>query len=647
MKGRLLAKNCARTGRSACKTVQRSITRYPLILLLGAGTSLLLATSIAKAQASGDEGVKARVDDSRLTTTDREQQLLRRLQNRPAFVDSGVSGVGGVDADVGRMRFEPDDVEIPQQPQKQDRPAGKIDVSKTDTPSRSNLLKPENSKETKSTQGQDGDDVALDQELVEDLNEDQPSAPANRNQKQGLNNRQAAAQKIQDQQPDDTAISDSINSAVASRGAQANPALSSDEETQLPPPSSKRVERNRKIGGANTQPQVAAPQANEPGEAIDEAAYESMEESAETAHLSRGGRQNQMLDMRADENRLIPQRDIQPSRSNSQARRPRNLNEDTQETAAKASAEVTTGEKDSTKQGANEKDTAEKDTAEKNTAQQIQQLEALKENLNLQRELASNQGKIVELSKELEDTKKLLITAEKQVEELSQRLQHVGDRRLFNSETLSQRASEPDLNYNRGGGSAGAENQRLASSERAASRSDEFGDPNEYRGRSGQPRVSEARGAGSEQSLRGPSVDREMGSKEGYPEDRFENRAASAPGFEIPRQIQSETNTPLVTVIGEDVQLRSGPEKSYPSVMRLRKGERIVVEEQSAQWLQIIAPNGARAWIERRETNFDAIARGERVNVAPPADYRSGRRNPQMSVEDRALELIRRGGDQR
>lgn len=646
-------------------TKHRSSIRHSRRLLVGTGFLIMLVTTISTAQVPEANGVKARADDSRLTTDEREQQLLRRLQNQPSSNASGASGTEG----LRRMRFEAikkDEARTNNEEAKQPIVTNKA-PSQTEGSTLQNLQgKPEAAVAKRADGGES------DQELVGDL-DDAPTdglahqvagnqAPANGvvdNELTGDNltgddlsgddlsgddlsgddQRENAAYKQpgKDPQPPsklfeargvngkDSNLANG-NSRMAQQAAS-EPVADEIDEAQLPSPKSKRIARvAQQRTDDPTQPTMDLQNTDVIDEDVQAASYESLEESAETAHLSRGGQNNQLKDRRSlNDTPSVKQKQIS------------NIDRDTLPPAKENPAVA-------------------KAISEQSTAGQIQQLEALKENLKLQRELATNQGKLTEVSTELEDTKKRLLTAERQVEELSQRLQHVGDRRTFNNQTLSRGGLRSDGDYDQPVNELARDKQVF-----------DVGDPNgnspriigkgigiddrmngsaSLRNDSREPKISEMRGAGSNRSLKRIRPVGDSGDRDRYVEDAFDDQPDSGGRVEIPRQIQSDTNTPLVSVTGEDVQLHSGPDRSYPSVMRLRKGERIVVEEQSAEWLQIIAPNGARAWIERDVTNFDAIARGERTAQDTPADYRS-RRAPRMSVEDRALELIRRGGSQR
>lgn len=593
---------------------KQPISSGPVALLFGAGTFVLLSASIATAQIAESDRVKARVDDSKLTTDDREQQLLRRLQNRPFAGEPGGAGF----KEGGRMRFERDEEVLPQ-------------------PSRVDEVVPEKNRQTQTggmTPPGDQGKAAIvrsrrpvgvepEQELTEELNDIQTRSLNKQEKEKDLDNRQAPSRDTPTKQNGREHRRNAANNLIKPETDLATDE-SDSEESKTSSSTDKRLEKNRPQQSKNSDQVNKEPEdinVIDSETAVD--TYESLEESTETAHLSRGGSHNQHFGQTVGKHRPSTTRSRQVDL---------NDNENTNSKGTDDEPGVTDSQ---------------------TTANQIQQLEALKENLKLQRELATNQGKMTELSTELEDTKERLITAEKQVEELSQRLQHVGDRRTFNSDTLSQRGSQSDLEYdqsrlNQDRGSIDSGDMGPVTIDgRGGSRGYEYNGSEVSRNRGGDSRINEMRGSGSSQSLRRSGNESDLSSRDRYLDEAFNDRSPSSPGLEIPRQIESETNTPLVSVIGEDVNLRSGPDKSYPSVMRLRKGERIVVEEQSAEWLQIIAPNGARAWIERSATNFDAIARGERTTVSAPvdapADYRSRRAPPRMSVEDRALELIRRG----
>lgn len=603
----LLGKRRTKARTLNCNSSRLLTNTDTLTLILGAGTSLFVISSVALSQVPEDQKVKARVDESRLTTSEREQHLLRRLQNRPSFVGTNHLGNGAGDPDVSRMRFGSDDTD--EAPTTQKLP---------------------NLREQKRPESQDGDEADIDQDQVQDFNEDQLNLAGKRVQDTQQGNRPAAPKNTEAREANELSAEDKPGDIPAQQDSEPNQVFKGQDSLGSP----KKLRGPSNIASNPPTSKEPAPVDEDDSQETTDAAYESMEESAETAHLSRGHRQNQLSDQIVNGPQSKESNTPQMKRAEPGSGQIKDRLNPPQLTGTKAKEDEIA---------------AVVSTDEKETAQQIKQLEALKENLKLQRELANAEGKVSELSTELDDTKKSLVAAERQIEELSQRLKHVGDRRYFNNESLLQRPLEQDPSYNSGGRRVTADDQNIKNDNRGASSFESF-DSDEPRGRSlANPRLNEIRGPGSDQSFSQPSSERSRVIKSRYLEESTDGDPAPASGLEIPRQIQSETNTPLVSVVGEDVQLRSGPDKKYPSVMRLRKGERIVVEEQSSQWLQIIAPNGARAWIERRETNFDAIARGEpgNSNVPPPGNYRGGRRPPQMSVEDRALELIRRGGNQR
>ena len=52
-----------------------------------------------------------------------------------------------------------------------------------------------------------------------------------------------------------------------------------------------------------------------------------------------------------------------------------------------------------------------------------------------------------------------------------------------------------------------------------------------------------------------------------------------------------------VSVIAPKANLRSGPGENFSTSMTVARGSSFIVEERRGDWLQIISPNGSRAWL--------------------------------------------------
>jgi hypothetical protein len=60
----------------------------------------------------------------------------------------------------------------------------------------------------------------------------------------------------------------------------------------------------------------------------------------------------------------------------------------------------------------------------------------------------------------------------------------------------------------------------------------------------------------------------------------------------------------IATITVEKAELRAGPGKNNSSLMTLRRGSRLAVEERSGEWYRVFAPNGERAWIHASLVSF-------------------------------------------
>ncbi|NMC63113.1 MAG: SH3 domain-containing protein [SAR324 cluster bacterium] len=69
---------------------------------------------------------------------------------------------------------------------------------------------------------------------------------------------------------------------------------------------------------------------------------------------------------------------------------------------------------------------------------------------------------------------------------------------------------------------------------------------------------------------------------------------------------------PLATVLTESASLRTGPGAQYSTLMTVPKGQSLAVEGRQGEWLRIITPLGARAWV-----NSAAVQTGGLSQKAP------------------------------
>lgn len=60
----------------------------------------------------------------------------------------------------------------------------------------------------------------------------------------------------------------------------------------------------------------------------------------------------------------------------------------------------------------------------------------------------------------------------------------------------------------------------------------------------------------------------------------------------------------IATITVDKAELRAGPGKNNSSLMTLRRGSRLAVEERNGEWYRVFAPNGERAWIHSSLVSF-------------------------------------------
>ncbi len=94
---------------------------------------------------------------------------------------------------------------------------------------------------------------------------------------------------------------------------------------------------------------------------------------------------------------------------------------------------------------------------------------------------------------------------------------------------------------------------------------------------------------------------------------------------------------PIVTVVTNKANLRTGPGLNNSPLMTVSKGTRLAVETRQGEWYRVIAPTGARAWVSGTVVQF-----GKDKYSQPTRTFRVKSFSPEAdSDEAAAIELIR------
>ncbi|MCB0335890.1 MAG: SH3 domain-containing protein, partial [Bdellovibrionales bacterium] len=93
------------------------------------------------------------------------------------------------------------------------------------------------------------------------------------------------------------------------------------------------------------------------------------------------------------------------------------------------------------------------------------------------------------------------------------------------------------------------------------------------------------------------------------------------------------SDMPIITVIADKVNLRTGPGKNNSPLMQVAKGTRLAVETRVGDWFRIITPTGSRAWV-----SSDVIRFGKEQRSAPTRTIKIQGYSPE--IEDEAFDFI-------
>ena len=222
-------------------------------------------------------------------------------------------------------------------------------------------------------------------------------------------------------------------------------------------------------------------------------------------------------------------------------------------------------------------------------------------NLKLQKELSLSSKKNLDLTKKLDETKRQLMLAETQVERLSKIIETRNteiNSRLGSFATAGSR--ENDTNSN----SRMLQNSELIEKKKAIPE-----------------RVSKS----NETTSEGDSL------------TDFEKFDESDPTYKVgvPKNTQSNTLTPILTVKVQRAYLRLSPSDESSIVMDLEAGTKVTAEKKQGQWYQVISPNGVRAWIKAEHVGVGNTTL--KRSIAPAQQPQSYR--PQKSSRERVSEL--------
>ncbi len=80
--------------------------------------------------------------------------------------------------------------------------------------------------------------------------------------------------------------------------------------------------------------------------------------------------------------------------------------------------------------------------------------------------------------------------------------------------------------------------------------------------------------------------------------------AQNAPQVSAKTAAPRTEDVPVVTVIAEKANLRTGPSGENSPLMAVSKGTRLVVEKREGEWYRVITPSGTRAWVSAEVVAF-------------------------------------------
>ena len=103
---------------------------------------------------------------------------------------------------------------------------------------------------------------------------------------------------------------------------------------------------------------------------------------------------------------------------------------------------------------------------------------------------------------------------------------------------------------------------------------------------------------------------------------------------------KSTTDMPIVTVVVDKANLRTGPGFNNSPLMTVAKGTRLAVETRVGEWYRVISPTGARAWV-----SSEVVRYGKTLKSSPSRTIRV--KGFSLSDEDRAFDLIRKHVDEK
>ncbi|NLF25455.1 MAG: SH3 domain-containing protein [Deltaproteobacteria bacterium] len=100
------------------------------------------------------------------------------------------------------------------------------------------------------------------------------------------------------------------------------------------------------------------------------------------------------------------------------------------------------------------------------------------------------------------------------------------------------------------------------------------------------------------------------------------------------QEVKASEDMPIATVMVDNANLRSGPGKNHSPIMSVSKGTRLAIETRQGDWYRVVAPTGARAWIDAKIVNFGKNLESTPTRTVKVKGYDS-------SVERQAFEFIR------
>lgn len=203
----------------------------------------------------------------------------------------------------------------------------------------------------------------------------------------------------------------------------------------------------------------------------------------------------------------------------------------------------------------------------------------VEKNLKVQRELTAAYEKLSDLTQKLDEAKRQLLLAETQVERLT---------KIIDSKGLSRNQEDSPL---------AKMNKRQTEQQIESQR-------NTYR---------------ADESNRGQNT------KNIYEEWK--------PRENIPQKIQSNSSTPIVTIIDNRTALRTAASDDSSVVSYLPQGTKLPVVGRQGTWLRVIDPNGVLAWIPATAVGSSKTnsTSGSNTNPYRPSDS-----------EEKAMDLLRR-----